>query len=403
MKLNEGIKLLPGSAATVKNRVEEFRGKYPSETLIHLDRPWMARPLPDAVRERMESALRDVVTPFGTHLDSPVFGYRSVRAALAERLRRLGVEAAESEIFLFPGAESAHSAFSRLFDRENDVLLPDPGEPYLTTLHRGAGRNLRFLRAMPENDFLPLPEERADLICLSSPNLVTGAAYSADALKALVDRVNEWGSVLIFDASFTAFCPNAPRSIYEIPGARNCAVEIFSFDRAFGAPELKAASLMIPQSLVRQEERLNALFCASAVVSSPPSFISQAAGACFLSEEALAGREAAREEVLAVSRILSEGLTRAAIPHVGEGTSPCVWAQCPGDMSAWQFFDLLLEEANLVVTPGSLYGYSGERFVRLSAYLAPEEAREAVAHLERALKKFRAAPAEPDNADILEP
>ena len=201
MRLNEAVKLLPGTAATVENRVEAFRGKFPSETLIHLDRPWMARPLPEEVRASMEAAVRDVETPFGTHLDSPAFGYHSVRAFLTERLKSLGVEIAESEVFLFPGAESAHSALSHLFDRENDVLLSDPGEPYLATLHRGAGRNLRFLRGMPENGFAPMPEERADLIYLSSPNLVTGAVYSAGALKTLVDRVNEWESVLVFDAS----------------------------------------------------------------------------------------------------------------------------------------------------------------------------------------------------------
>ena len=247
MRLNEAVKLLPVGSATVESRVEEFRRNYPSETLIHLDRVCLSRAFPAAVRTALETAVHEVATPFGKRLFSPAFGYRNVRSALMERLKAIGVEAADNEFFLLPGAQSAHSALSRLFDRENDVLLSDPGEPYLATLHRSAGRNLRFLRALPENDFLPTPEEKADIICLSSPNPVTGAAYTAPALRAWVDRANEWESLLIFDASLTAYCPAGPRSVFEIPGARDCAVEIFSFDRAFGAPELQIASVVIPR------------------------------------------------------------------------------------------------------------------------------------------------------------
>ncbi|MBQ3866036.1 MAG: aminotransferase class I/II-fold pyridoxal phosphate-dependent enzyme, partial [Clostridia bacterium] len=380
MQLNEAVRTLPGTAATVAKRVEDFRRNFPSETLIHLDRTGMTAALPDGVTEGLMEAVRDMATPFGTHLDSPAYGYPGPRAAVAAVLSELNVGITESEIFLLPGAESAHGAFSRLFSPENDVELCDPGEPFLVTLHRSAGRNVRFLRATADNMFLPPPGERADLIYLSSPNLVTGAVYSAGALSAWIRHAKENGSVIIFDASYTQYALNAPRSIFEIPGARDCAVELFSFDRAFGEPEMKAASLVIPATLVRGGERLHTLFAAEAAsVTTPPSFVAQKGAETYLSRPVRPERERLIDGVREVARILSDGLTAAGVPHVGEASGPWVWAQCPAGISAWQFFDLLLEKARVVVTPGSLFGYGGEGYVRLSAYATPEEAREAVA------------------------
>ena len=142
MRLNEAVKILPGTATTVAKRVEEFRLKHPSETLIHLDRNGMTKEPPEAVTRGLMEAVQDMATPFGTHLDSPPYGYHSARAAVVSFLADLNVGVTESEVFLLPGAESAHGAFSRLFAPENDVVLCDPGEPYLATLHWSAGRTV---------------------------------------------------------------------------------------------------------------------------------------------------------------------------------------------------------------------------------------------------------------------
>lgn len=403
MQLNEAVKILPGVATSVEKRLEDYRQKNPSETLIHLDRTGMTGAMPKEVVQGLEEAVQDMASPFGTHLDSPAYGYPSVRAAVTALLGELNTGIMESEVFLCAGLESASGAFSRLFTPENDVVLSDPGEPNLATLHRSVGRNVRFMRAVPENGFLPMPGEPADLICLASPNPVTGAVYSAEQLTAWVEHANENGSILIFDASFSAYNPEGVRSIYQIPGSKNCAVELFAFDRAFGEPEMKVASIVIPQTLEREGARLNALFAAQASsVTTPPSFVSQRGAEKYISQEERSAREELFQGIGEVSAILSQGLTAMGIPHVGEGKSPYLWAQCPEGQSAWQFFDQMLEEARVVVTPGSLFGYGGEHFFRLSAYATAQEAREAVEAMAKVLEKPREEEeAQPAAAEVI--
>ncbi len=393
MVFNENIKILPDSHVSVSSRVSDYLQDNPTKTLIRLDQEMMNMPLPENVICGMKKAVEETAEPFGQLLSSPWSGYDSVKKAVTGRLGRLGVSVPESDVFMTSGLESAYSCLSQLFASENTVLIPDPGERRLVDLHRAAGRNVTFVRATPENAFRPLPDlSGADLIHLSSPSPVTGVALTREELGAWVDMANETGSLIIFDASLSEYSDpeRYPRSIYEVEGAQNCAVELFSFEKGYGVRELKIAYVIIPSTLSRNGTRIQPLFCArQPATSTPPSFVMQRAAELLFSPETEQITQEMFSQILEVSRILSDGLTRAGIPCVGGDTGPFLWAQCPFGWSAWQFFDFLMEEAGCVVTPGSRYGYTGENFVRITAFGHPEEALEAVEKLVDAMKRAR--------------
>lgn len=390
MKFNEAILRLPESGVSVKKRVRDFAALYPDRTLIRLDQDLMNMPLPPAVTEGMKAAAEETGDPFGVRLNSPWSGYDSLKKAIVDHLQKHGVHVMENEVFITCGTESANDALSDLFSMENTVLLTDPVEKKLSLLHQCAGRNISFARSTPENDFRPLPDgAAADLIYLASPHPVTGVAMDRESLKKWVDFANENDSILFYDASLSEYIgSDAPHSIYEIEGAKNCAIELFSFEKGYGVRELKIAYVIIPTTLTRNDTKISQLFSVHQPFSeTPPSYIMQKAAELLFSPEAREGAEKLIYRIKKVAKILSDGLTRAGIPHVGGEDSPFLWAQCPHEMSAWQCFDLLLEKAGCVVTPGFDFGYGGERFFRITAFGMPDEAKIAVEHLARAFEE----------------
>lgn len=403
MLFNEYIHLLPTAAVTVEKRVQEYLLKNPSATLIRLDQDLMNMPLPDSVRQGMIDAVREISDPFGVKLECPWSGYAGVKRAVCERYNRLGVTVLENEVFMVSGLESGYNALSQLFGPENNVLLPDPGKRRLTLMQQAAGRNVSFLRATPENRFLPAPgADGTDLIFLSSPNVITGVSYTRAELQKWVDFACDNGSLLFFDSSLSEYVSDEdhPRSIYELDGAADCAVELFSFERGYGVKELKIAYLVIPQALSRGTLRLHQLFSTQQpAIATPPSFVMQKAAEHLLSPEAKEATEKIVRRIQRVAATLSRGLAAAGIPHVGEDSSPYIWAQCPDGMTSWKCFDRLLEEAQIVVTPGTLYGYAGENFVRITSFGLPEEAKEATEKLVDVFRPVRFAAPEAKEAE----
>ncbi len=391
MQFNEAILRLPESGVSVKKRVRDFAALYPDRTLIRLDQDLMNMPLPPAVTEGMKAAAEETSDPFGIRLNSPWPGYDSLKKAIVDHLQARGVHVMENEVFITCGTESANDALSDLFGMENTVLLSDPVEKKLTLLHQCAGRNISFIRATPENSFRPVPDGvAADLIYLASPHPVTGVAMDRETLKKWVDLANENGSIIFYDSSLSEYISGSdlPHSIYEIEGAKDCAVELFSFEKGYGVRELKIAYVIIPSTLTRNDTRLSQLFSIHQPFSeTPPSYIMQKAAELLFSPEAREGTEKLIYRIKKVAKILSDGLTRAGIPHAGGEDSPFLWAQCPYGMSAWQCFDLLLEKAGCVVTPGFDFGYGGERFFRITAFGMPEEAHQAVEMIARAFEE----------------
>ncbi|MBR4288219.1 MAG: aminotransferase class I/II-fold pyridoxal phosphate-dependent enzyme [Clostridia bacterium] len=391
MKFNEAILRLPESGVSVKKRVRDFAALYPDRTLIRLDQDLMNMPLPPAVTEGMKAAAEETGDPFGIRLNSPWSGYDSLKKAIVDHLQKRGVHVMENEVFITSGTESANDALSDLFGAENIVLLCDPVEKKLSLLHQCADRTVSFVRATPENAFRPAPDgTAADLIYLASPHPVTGVALDRETLKKWVDHANENGSIIFYDASLSEYIggDDLPHSIYEIEGAKNCAIELFSFEKGYGVRELKIAYVIIPSTLTRNDTRIGQLFSLHQPFSeTPPSYIMQKAAELLFSPEAREGTEKLIYRIKKVAKILSDGLTQAGVPHVGGEDSPFLWAQCPHGMSAWQCFDLLLEKAGCVVTPGFDFGYGGEHFFRLTAFGMPDEAKLAVEKLARAFEE----------------
>lgn len=391
MKFNEAIQRLPESGVSVQKRVRDFAALYPDRTLIRLDQDLMNMPLPPAVTEGMKAAAEETGDPFGVLLNSPWSGYDSLKKAIVDHLQKYGVHVMENEVFITCGTESANDALSDLFDMENTVLLSDPVEKKLSLMHQCAGRTVSFVRSTPENNFRPSPDGvAADLIYLASPHPVTGVAMDRETLKKWVDLANENDSIIFYDSSLSEYISGSdlPHSIYEIEGAKNCAVELFSFEKGYGVQELKIAYIIIPSALTRNGTRISQLFSVHQPFSeTPPSYIMQKAAELIFSPEAREGTEKLIYRIKKVAKILSDGLTRAGIPHAGGENSPFLWAQCPNGMSAWQCFDLLLEKAGCVVTPGFDFGYGGEHFFRITAFGMPDEAQLAVEQIARAFEE----------------
>lgn len=395
MQLNEKIQTVTSSSVTVEGRVEDFFRANPSRTLIRLDQNLIHLALPQTVCEGMKEAAIETANPAGIQLTSPREGYDSLKKRISEYYAALGAQIRETEIFITGGALATYAAISRLFGAENTVVLPDPCEREVLQIQSMAGRTLRFCKAVPENNFRPLPpEEGADIAILSSPDSVTGARLNREELTGWVNWANANGAVLIFDASLSEFCEgeDAIHSIYEIPEARNCAIELFSFGEAFGSPEIKTAFCTVPQSINRNSVPLWKLFQMHQIShSSPPSFVMQHAAELLLSSEAQSEERKMMADLKEVSFLLSEGLRQAGIPHVGELSSPYIWAQCPEGYSSWQFFDLLLEKCGIVVTPGSNFGTGGENFFRMTAFGSPAEAKEAMERIAVLMEELQAA------------
>ncbi len=395
MLLDENVILLSESGVSVKKRLESYRNEHPSEALLRLDQSLMNMPLPQQVIDGMLQAVRDTAEPLGARLSSPWSGYESLKKAIVAHLDKSGVKLSESEVFITGGLESAYASLSHLFAAENTVVLPDPCESRLLQLQQRAGRNVTFARATPENDFSPEPDGTSgDLVYLTSPSPVTGVPISREKLQKWVDWANENGAILFYDASLSPYLSgDAPRSIYEIEGARSCAIQVFSFEKGYGVKELKIAYIVIPATLSRGTVRIRDIFCATQpATATPPSYVMQRAAELLLSPEAAAETEKLIYRIQKVAATLSAGLTGAGIPHVGAETSPYLWAQCPAGMNSWQCFDMLLEEASCVVTPGSVFGLGGEGFFRMTAFGTPEEAAEAVKKLTRAFEKKEDTP-----------
>lgn len=402
MQWNESVKAISPPALTVRRRVAEYQAQHPSATIIHLNEARMSMALPAKVMRGMKSAVDEVSSPDGMKLDCPWSGYDSLKSAVAGRYLRLGVDMPESDLFITTGLETAYTALSLLFGPDNVVATTDPGNRSIWEIHAAAGRTLRFLRATAENSFLPLPDDRpADLICLSSPHFITGAAYTRDQLKEWVDHARRTDALILFDASLSHYLDGEeyPRSIFEIEGAKSCAVELFSFENGYGVRELKIAYLAIPQELQRGGEYLQRLFILSQEAQlTPPSFIMQKAAELLFSEEARKETETILKRLKKEAAILSTALSLSGIPHVGEETSPYIWAQCPVGLSSWQTFDLFLEEAQVVVVPGSRFGAAGEGYFRITCFGDPEESRVATERITEALRLRAGDPPAPEPA-----
>ncbi len=390
MKLNEQYRTLEKSYlfSDIAHRVSEFQKANPGVDVIRMGIGDVTRPLGEKIVGEMVAGTKEQGKAESFHGYGPEQGYEFLREAVRGYYRSYGVELHPDEIFISDGAKSDVGNILDLFDRENTVLIPDPVYPVYRDTNYMDGRRIVYLEANKENGFLPMPVsgQQADLIYLCSPNNPTGAVYSREQLTKWVEYALEQDAVILFDAAYESFIcdENLPRSIFEIEGARRCAIEFCSLSKTAGFTGTRCGYTVVPDDLVRNGLSLREMWLRRQTtkfngVSYP---VQKAAAAVFTPE----GQAQCREN-LAVYRenaqIMSQALQEMGIWFVGGSNSPYLWLECPNGMNSWEFFDDLLHRAHVVGTPGSGFGKNGEGFFRLTAFGTVENTREAMARMRK--------------------
>lgn len=347
-------------------------------------------PLCDAVINALHEAVDDQATKANFHGYMPECGAPFLREAIAGYYAERGITLDADEVFVSSGASDELGDILDLFDRSSTALVIEPAYPAYVDANVMAGRKIVHLASGEENGFLPAPDDslEADLLYICSPNNPTGAVFSRDALQAWVDYANRRGSVILFDAAYEAFIeePGLPHSIFELDGARTCAIEICSLSKTAGFTGTRLGYTVIPKQLERNGMNLNAMWVRNRTTkTNGVSYIIQKGGAAVFTPE---GQRQIHENIQVYknnARVLMEALDGLGVRYFGGKNAPYIWMKCPDGMGSWAFFDYLLREIQVVGTPGEGFGACGEGYFRFSTFGSPEDTREAARRLTRLL------------------
>lgn len=394
MKINQHYLQLEKSYlfTMIGKKVAQFQQQHPEVDIIRLGIGDVTLPLCPAVVEALEGASREMGVKETFHGYGPEQGYDFLKEKIAGYYAEKGVTLALDEIFISDGAKSDLGNILDLFDADNTVLIPDPVYPVYVDTNIMAGRKVVFADADASNGFLPLPDENtdADIIYICSPNNPTGAVYDHAGLKAWVDYAKKRDAVILFDAAYESFVADSslPRSIYEVEGAKEVAIEFCSFSKTAGFTGTRCGYTIVPDALVRGGVALNGLWLRRQTTkfNGVPYIIQKGAAAVFSEEgrrQTLANIDYYREN----ARILADTLDRLRIRYTGGKNSPYIWMECPNGMKSWEFFDYLLENAGVVGTPGAGFGANGEGYFRLTAFNDHENTEKAAKRIEKLLSK----------------
>ncbi|RKM60551.1 LL-diaminopimelate aminotransferase [Butyrivibrio sp. CB08] len=398
---NDDYLKLPGSYlfSTIAKKVNAYQAANPDKKIIRLGIGDVTQPLCPAVIDALHKAVDEQADPSTFRGYAPDLGYEFLRKAVAENdFRARGCNIADDEIFISDGAKSDSANIQEIFDKNSKIAVCDPVYPVYVDSNVMAGRcgdydqatgiwsNVIYMPCTAENGFAPeLPKETPDLIYLCFPNNPTGAAVTKDQLQVWVDYANKVGAVIIFDAAYEAYISedNIPHSIFECEGARTCAIELRSFSKNAGFTGLRLGATIIPHDLKvtvdGKEVELHSLWARrhGTKYNGAPYIVQRAGEACYSD----AGKTQIKEMVAKYMKnatFILNGLKGAGYEAFGGVNSPYVWLRTPGDMTSWEFFDHLLENANVVGTPGSGFGPSGEHYFRLTAFGSYENSVEAL-------------------------
>lgn len=391
MKINTNYLNLKDSYlfATVGRKTTEYKKAHPDRDVVRLSIGDVTRPLAPVVIEAMHKAVDEMAkieTFKGYGPDQYCYGYTKLIDSIKGSYSRKGVALSSEEVFISDGAKSDLGNILELFSKENTVLVPDPVYPAYVDANIMDGRKILYADANESNGFLPMPDQsvKADIIYLCSPNNPTGAAYTKEQLKAWVDYAIENDAVILYDAAYEYFIQDSSlaRSIYQVEGARECAVEICSYSKTAGFTGVRCGYTIVPNQLVRGGQSLNRLWARrQSTKFNGVSYITQMGAAAVFSEEG----EKEIEENLAYYRnnakIIADCMESLGIWYTGGKNSPYIWLKCPNGMDSWAFFDELLQKANVVGTPGSGFGKNGEGYFRLTAFGTEENTRKACARI----------------------
>ncbi len=390
MNINKNYKNLKESYlfSEIAARVEKFKNENPHKKIIRMGIGDVTLPLPQAVAQAGKKAFEEQAFSETFHGYGPEQGYGFLREAIRDYYNTFGVSLHMDEIFVSDGAKSDIGNVLDLFDKENTVLIPNPVYPVYFDTNVMNGRKIIFAEGNKDNNFLPMPsdEVQADIIYLCSPNNPTGAVYTKEQLSVWVNYALKNNSIILFDSAYEAFVQEEklPRSIFQIDGARKCAIEFCSLSKTAGFTGIRCGYTVVPEELVFEGMSLRKMWLRRQTtkfngVSYP---VQRAAQAVFSKE----GIEQCRKNIsyyMDNAGIITKTMDKLNIAYVGGENSPYVWLKCPGGMTSWEFFDKLLTEAAVVGTPGSGFGTAGEGYFRLTAFSTREATVEAMERLEK--------------------
>jgi len=357
----------------IGKKVNEYKQQHPEKNVIRLGIGDVTLPLVPAVVDAMHKAVSEMGNPDTFKGYGEEQGYAFLRQAVCGYYARKGVTLDIDEVFISDGAKSDIGNILDIFDVDNTVIIPDPVYPVYVDTNIMAGRKIVFVDGNIENNFLPLPDRNTggDIVYICSPNNPTGAVYTKEQLQAWVDWALERQAVILFDSAYEIFIrdKSLPTSIYQVPGAKKCAIEFCSLSKMAGFTGTRCGYTVIPQELVRDNVPLNKLWLRRQTTkfNGVPYIVQRGAEAVFTDE----GMNQISEQIsyyLENARIIAETLTELGIWFTGGKNSPYIWLECPNKMSSWEFFDHLLQNFSVVGTPGAGFGNNGEGFFRLSAF-----------------------------------
>lgn len=378
--------------AEVADRVAAYTKAHPDKKVLKLGIGDVTLPLAKEVIKALHAAVDEMGSAATFKGYGPYEGYEFLRSAIKDYYAETGVELALNEIFVSDGAKSDLGNILDIFSQDNTVLVPDPVYPVYVDTNAMAGRKVLFASATEQNNFLPMPDYsvKADIIYICSPNNPTGAAYSKAQLKEWVDYANKSGAVILYDAAYESFIEekSAAKSIFSIDGARTCAIEFCSFSKTAGFTGTRCGYTVIPRELEKDGMNANRTWLRRQATkfNGVPYIVQRGAAAVFTPQ----GRKEIEQNIAYYknnAKLISDCMDELGIWYTGGKNSPYIWLKCPNGMKSWEFFDYLLNEAQVVGTPGAGFGANGEGYFRLTAFGSCEVTKEAVSRIKNLLKK----------------
>ena len=395
MKMNHHYGELKASYlfVDIAHKVAAYQEAHPEKEIIRLGIGDVTQPLAKCVVTAMQDAAAEMGTKEGFHGYGPEQGYPFLKQAIQGYYAGRGTQLAEDEIFISDGAKSDLANVLGLFDVDNTVLVPDPVYPTYVDDNVTDGRKIIYGRTSQENGFLGMPDDsvKADIIYICSPNNPTGAAYTRAQLKAWVDYARKNDAIILYDAAYECFItdPALARSIFEVEGARECAIEICSFSKIAGFTGTRCGYTVVPKELTAatlEGERipLNQLWNRRQCTKfNGTSYITQRAAEAIYTPEGKQQVKANIDYYMQNAATMRKSLEAAGLKVYGGVNAPYLWLKTPNGIGSWRFFEQMLYEANVVGTPGVGFGPSGEGFLRLTAFGTHEDCEEAMRRIRK--------------------
>lgn len=377
--------------AEIAKRISTYAAAHPHQHLLRLGIGDVTQPLVPSVITALHQAVEDQSNATTFHGYMPECGAPELRSAIAAYYRRRGVILNDSEVFVSSGASDELGDILHLFDKSLDAVLIEPAYPAYADANVMEGRVIHSIDTSAADGFTPLPpaEEFQALIYICSPNNPTGAVFTKEILQAWVDYANRTDSVILFDAAYESFITedDIPHSIYEIDGSQTCAVEICSLSKTAGFTGTRCGYTVIPETLIRDGAGLNAMWVRNRTTrTNGVSYILQKGALAVFSEQG----QKEIQELLSVYRknavTFMNALDEAGLQYFGGTNAPYIWMKCPNGRTGWETFDLLLENAQIIGTPGEGFGACGEGYFRFSMFANPQDIEEAGKRIASALK-----------------